>query len=166
MASIHRDKNIGIWMLMFRWNGRQYRRSCRTRDRTAARDVEARVGETIRLLKLGRLDVPAGAEPATWILTDGKHDKRRSAQNPDESRFGQVCENYVDDQIGKAESTRKTEQVHIRHLTDVLGERTPIETIDFDEIQRYAKVRDRDKCRGRGISGKTIRMELATFRQI
>ena len=58
MASIHKDDRTGNWIIMFRWGGRQFRRSCETSSKADAVSIKARVEDTIRLLNLGRIAIP------------------------------------------------------------------------------------------------------------
>ncbi|HUT87618.1 MAG TPA: site-specific integrase [Candidatus Heimdallarchaeota archaeon] len=48
----------------------------------------------------------------------------------------------------------------------VLGESVEIDAITLNVAQGYVNARSKTKCRGRRLSGITIRKELATFRQI
>lgn len=119
--------------------------------------------DTIRLLEQGRLEIPKDTDPATWIMSGGKIDTRHRKSN---DRLETVCASYFKDQIDKAESTRSNEQTHIRHLNRVLGERTTLDDIDLKKLQGYVSKRLKEKHCGKSISGKTIRKELVTFRQI
>ena len=58
MASLHLDERSGNWLVMFRWAGKQYRKSTETRNQSEAKAIEARVDEIIRFLKRGRLEIP------------------------------------------------------------------------------------------------------------
>ena len=105
MASLHKDDRTGNWIIMFRWAGKQFRRSCETKNKKEAGGVKARVEDTIRLLKLGRIEIPNGADPALWIMSDGKltSKPRRSSDRP--HRLGEVCDGYLADQLAKAHNT-------------------------------------------------------------
>ena len=73
---------------------------------------------------------------------------------------------YLTDQIGKADNTVACEEIHVRHLKRILGESTETNTITLAVIQGYVNARTKTKHRGKLLSGKTIRKELATFRQV
>ena len=163
MASLHRDSRTGNWIVMFRWAGKQYRRSCKTDSRIEARALETRIEDTVRLLEQGRLEIPNDADPAVWIISGGKIDTRHRTNK---NKLGDICDSYFKDQLDKADSTRTNEQVHIRHLKRVLGERTTLDKIDLNSLQDYVSKRLKQKYRGKLISGKTIGKELVTFRQI
>ena len=72
MASIHKDDRTGNFIIMFRYGGRQFRRSSETSNKANAVSSKARVEDTIRLLNLGRIAIPVGADPGLWIMSEGK----------------------------------------------------------------------------------------------
>jgi integrase len=167
MASLHQDPRTDNWLIYFRYGGRQFTKSCETQKQTAAKAIEARVEETIRLLKSGRIEMPEDAEPGIFIMSDGKLlDKPKLSAPKKDPRLGQVCESYLSDQMAKAESTVEGERIHIAHLKKMLGEATEIHTLTLANMQDYVKTRSKQKHRGRFITGKTIRKELGSFRQI
>jgi integrase len=166
MASLHKDDRTGNWIIMFRWAGKQFRRSCETKNKKEAGGIKARIEDTIRLLKLGRIEIPDGAEPAVWIMSDGKltSKPKRSSDRP--HRLGEVCEGYLADQLAKADNTVACERIHVGHLKRIVGASTQLDTISLNVIQGYVTARSKIKSRGKPLSGITIRKELATFRQI
>ncbi len=166
MASLHEDERTGNWIIMFRWRGQQFRRSCETTKKSDAAGIEARVEDTIRLLKLGRIEIPKGADPGVWIMSDGKLTAKPKPKTGQLRRLGEICDAYLTDQIAKADNTVACEKIHVRHLKRVLGGATVLDTITLNVIQGYVTARSKTKCRGTLLSGKTIRKELATFRQV
>ncbi len=140
---------------MFRWVGKQYRRSCETRSEKEAQDIKARIEGTIRLLKQGRIQMPKDADPGTWIVSDGKVSVKPVVKS---DRFGEVCDQYLNDQRGKADTTLDGERKHIRHLKAGIGEKVAVNTIDLKRLQAYVA--------SRKVSGQTIRKELVTFSQV
>src|SRR4051812_21170708 len=72
MASLQLDEASGRFRIRFYFNGVEYKRPIKTKDRKTAFGIQARVDETIRLLEQGRLEIPSGADPAAFILSDGK----------------------------------------------------------------------------------------------
>ena len=72
MAHIRRDRQTGIWYVGFRYNGGEFRRSCRTSKEPIAQRIQATVEETIDLLQTGRLALPEGVEIGAWMLSGGK----------------------------------------------------------------------------------------------
>ncbi len=166
MASIHKDERTGNWIIMFRWGGKQFRRSCKTGSEKDARGVKARVEDIIRLLKLGRIEIPHDADPGVWIMSDGKLTTKPKLTASQPRRLSEICEAYLADQLAKAESTVACEKIHTGHLKRILGESTELATITLNVVQGYVVARSKMKCRGKSLSGRTIHKELATFRQM
>ena len=65
-------ERTGIFQLGFTFGGRRFKRSLRTRDERVAEATLHRVEESIRLVETGRLSVPANADLATFLISDGK----------------------------------------------------------------------------------------------
>ncbi len=166
MASLHEDERTGNWIIMFRWGGQQFRRSSETTKKSDAAGIKARVEDTIRLLKLGRIEIPRGADSGVWILSDGKLTAKPKPRISQLRRLGEICDAYLTDQLAKADNTVACERIHVRHLKRVLGESTEMDTITLNVIQGYVNARSKVKRGGKPLSGKTIRKELATFRQV
>ncbi len=164
MAHIRRDGRNGTWFVGFRYDGREFQRSCRTDRKPIARRVQTAVEETIDLLQTGRLVVPEGVEIGSWILSGGKATKPR--KKPGELRLGVICEAYKADQTQKAESSQGEERIHIKHLTRILRSNIRLNSVDLATLKSYAMKRSQERFRGRLICSKTIRKELATFRRI
>ena len=166
MASIHEDKRTGNWIVMFRFGGKQFRRSCETTSNSDAVSVKARVEDTIRLLNIGRISIPPDADPGVWIMSEGKLTEKPKLPKHELRRLDEICTAYIVDQVGKAKNTLATEEMQIRHLKRLLGESTQLSTITLTTIQAYINTRIKTKYREKLLSGRTIRKELATFRQI
>jgi integrase len=167
MASLHKDPRNGTWLIMFRWAREQYRRSCETRNKGEAEEIKARVEGTIRLLKQGRIEVPKGADPGIWIISDGKLTAKPKPTAEVLSSLGEVSDAYFRDQLDKADTTLTGESIHINHLKRVLGTTTSFNTLTLDVMQDYINRRRKEDNRfGGKVSGKTIKKELTTFMQI
>ena len=72
MAWLEQHPNAGTYQIVFRFGDLKFKRSRKTSD---ARDAAARVSrleENIRLVESGRLELPANADPAAFLLSDGK----------------------------------------------------------------------------------------------
>ena len=72
MTHIRQDKKSGNFFIRFRYAGSSFNRSLRTKFRREASAVRGRVEETILLLERGRIEMPHSADPAEFILSDGK----------------------------------------------------------------------------------------------
>jgi hypothetical protein len=78
VAYLELDPLSQHYRVRFRYAGKQYKRSLRTSDSREARGLKGRVEETILLLERGRLEMPNDADPATFILSDGKLAKKQT----------------------------------------------------------------------------------------
>ncbi len=122
MAHLRQDRRTGNWYVGFRFGGREYLRSCRTSRKPVALRIEATVEEAIELLETGSVVLPDGVDPGHWILTGGKAVKKPVTANTADTRFGKVCDAYLQEQHQKAKSTRCTEEIHVRHLNAFCGQ--------------------------------------------
>lgn len=72
MKHIRLDKKSGHYFVRFRYGSSSFNRSLKTNDRREANAINGRVTETLMLLERGRLEIPTNADPAAFILSDGK----------------------------------------------------------------------------------------------
>jgi len=71
MSWLEQDKSKSFHV-RFRLGGTKFRRSLRTKSRSKAESRLHRLDENIRLVESGRLQIPGGADVATFLLSDGK----------------------------------------------------------------------------------------------
>ncbi len=167
MASLHLDARTGNWIVMFRWGGRQYRKSCETTKEKDARDTKSRIESTVRLLKQGHIEVPKDADPGVWIFSDKKLKSKPTKSTDEPAHLGTVCEAYSKDQLDKADTTLIGEATHINHLKKHLGAKRRLDSLNLKCLQDYVNNRRKESNRfGGKVSGKTIKKELTTFIQI
>src|SRR5690242_12027588 len=105
MASLHKDARTGNWIIMFRWGGKQFRKSCETPSESDASETKVRVEGTVRLLKQGRIEIPKDADPGVWIISDGKLKAKPVVSTDEPAYLGSVCDAYYKDQLDKADTT-------------------------------------------------------------
>lgn len=166
MASILFDNQSRTFYVRFRYGGRSFKRSLGTGNEKLARAHVARVEETIVLLRHGRLTMPPAADPAVFILSDG-----RKLQD-DEVKLitlGELTAAFQENRIPghKEARTIKTEDLHIRHLLRLLKGNSFVQTISHAHLQGYVARRLGEVVGGsRPISTETVRKEIATFRVI
>ena len=72
MASLRQDPETGIYRIRFRFQGRSYNRSLKTKKLKSASTILGRAEENLQLIERGRLEIPPKADPAKFILSDGK----------------------------------------------------------------------------------------------
>src|SRR5262245_53747003 len=116
MASLQLDEASGRYRLRFYFGGQEYKRSIKTRDPKTARGIPARVEDTIRLIEQGRLEIPGDADPAAFILSDGKRNGKPVAQRS--LTLAELFAEYRDKLPpgAKEPSTVSTERTHCDHL--------------------------------------------------
>jgi hypothetical protein len=62
----------GIYLVRFRYEGKEYKKSLKTRNATAAETALHDVASTILKLGSGRLSIPAGHDPGDFIASGGE----------------------------------------------------------------------------------------------
>jgi len=166
MASLRRNPANGKFLILFRYGGRQYQRSLKTSRHREAMVVCGRVEETISLLERGRLEIPADADPGTFIMSDGKLGKKTETQKPLTLR--ELFDRYQATLLPqvKEASTLALEEIHLRHLRKHLKVNALAQTLTVGDMQAYVAQRASETWHGRYISPTTIKKEIATFRMI
>lgn len=108
-----------------------------------------------------------GADLGVFLLSDGKLNHRPVVDKPLTLKefFDHYLKKHPDG--AKEASTRYTEDIHIEHLTRLLGPSTPVRTITSDALQAYVDSRAKETSKFRRmISHKTISKEIGTFASI
>ncbi|CAN5627000.1 hypothetical protein BH11PLA2_BH11PLA2_49950 [soil metagenome] len=154
------------YRIAFRLGGSRHQISIKATDPREARSCLNRLEENVRLVERGRLSIPVGADVGLFLLSDGK------LERPIEiakvltlaDMFGHYRATFTTGV--KETNTRKTEDVHFRHIERVLGSRTPLPSVTNATIQNYVNLRTAEKYRGKSINPQTIKKELATFRYV
>ena len=166
MATQVRDKQ-GNFLVAFRWAGKQFTRSLKTRDAKIATAGVAKVEETLMRLARGYLEMPPGADPGVFIVSSGKMTTKPVVEAaeaaPAPTTLGQLFDIYERDLTpgSKEANSLATEQIHRRHLTGFFGTDRAVSSIDLDHVQKY--VNSRSKA---GWVRATISKELATLRML
>lgn len=151
----------------FRFGGRKYKRSLKTKDRTEAETRVTRLEETLRLVESGRIDVPETADVPVFLLSDGKLHARPTTN--DSLGLAELFDCYFDRiPHGSLEQTTiRGMKSHQRHLERHLGKRFRVKHLSREDLERYVTKRSQENgIRGRKISPATIKKELVTFRTV
>lgn len=165
---------IGFFRIIFRYGNKQYRRSLKVRDERRAEAIRGRVEETLSLIQTGRLSVPDGADPGTFILSDGRVQNKLAADPtpvPSPATIGMLLAVYQEElPAGAKESNSlRTERIHLRHVERLLGAETSLASVDLAAAQRYAKASGKEthgKKVKRPTRPYTVRKELKSFRHV
>ena len=171
MAAIEFDPASGFYRVVFRYAGMRFKRSLKVKDAALAEAMRARVEETLSDLRRGRLSMPPDAEPGTFILSDGRLEKRHvpSPPAPPPPTVGSLLVAYRSEMPdgAKEENSLRTERIHLGHVARIIGADSPLEAVDLSAAQRYARARGREthgKNVKRPIRPYTVRKELKSFR--
>ena len=166
MASIEFDELSSRYRIRFRYGGQPYKRSLKTRDVKEAQGILGRVEETIRLLERGRMELPPGAEPGVFILSDGKLQSKSAAER--QHTLDALLNLYLKSvpKDSKADTTLKTEETHVSHLLRHLRKSKLAQSVTTGDMQTYCEKRLRDAYRDKPIRPDTVKKEVATFRLI
>lgn len=166
MASLQTDPS-GNYHVCFRFGGRRYKRSLKTKESRKAETKLRRLQENIELVQSGRLEIPEAADPPVFLLSDGKLNR---SQKPEERlRLAELFQRYFDSipDDSLEETTIGGMQTHQRHLHRHLGVNLLIDTISRETLQDYVHRRSKAKgIRGRKLSPATIKKELVTLRTV
>jgi len=161
------EKRDDCYRIIFRFGDRRFARSLKTADRRAANSCLTRLEDNLRLVELGRLDVPPGVDLYSFLVSDGRLNGKPKDQ--DWLTLKDFFDRYLASlpSGAKEANTSYTERIHIRHLLRVLGSRTSLRSVTAKELQAYVNRRSTEKGRyGRLVSHVTIRKEIGTLASI
>jgi hypothetical protein len=123
MAWLEQHRSSKTFHIVFRLGRERFRQSLRTADKDEANIRLTRLKETIRLVESGRLVLPEHADPAAFLLSDGKLNGK--LQVAERITLAELIERYRDalpDGSLEPESLRIAE-LHMRHFVRILGNR-------------------------------------------
>ena len=166
MASIRQHPESDYFYASFRFGGRQFTKSLKTKQRRLAISHRARIEETIRLLKSGRIQIPHGVDPGAFILSDGM--ATADQKLPERVTLSSMFEFYRNSlpDGAKEENTLKGEKRHCEHLERIIGKSRLATELTTKVVQEYVVTRSKEKWNKRIISPQTIKKELTTLRLI
>ena len=164
MASL--ENRTGYWSISFRFGGKKFNRSLKTRDRRAAEELKKAVENTIWKVEQGLLVLPDNADVISFFLSGGDADERPKA--PDSVTLRVLFDEYSHSAEGSLESTTLyTVGVHTRHFQRILGERFDPRTLQLRDLDHYVATRGSEKTRQSSpVTPMTIRKEIATLSSI
>jgi integrase len=122
MASL--DQKNGVFVIRFRYGGKQFKKSLRTRDETDADGALHLVQHTLYRLTTGQLEIPPGVDPGDFIVSGGKMTAPPPAADPPTApslSLAALIEKYLAAQFTKARSSVSTERTHLTNLKRALG---------------------------------------------
>jgi len=161
------QKQSGTFHVLFRIGEEKYRRSLKTKMHREALSRKLRIEENLKLIESGRLTVPDDADLVSFLLSDGRLNKRLEGQKrlPLGKLFSTYVENLPEDSMEA--NSKATASVHMRHVVRIIGSSTQLRAVTITDLQRYVNHRSKEPgYRGRNVSASTIKKELATLRSI
>lgn len=164
MAGLSQDKNSGFFRIFFRWGGRAFNKSLKTKDQAEANRRCSRIEELLDGLNRGLLTLPEGADLWEWLWSDRtRTEKPRLEKSP---RLTQLFQDYferIEREGAKEEETIRGERIHSRHLLRILGD-IQISHLTRDILQGYVQKRLAEKGKRGNVRAPTIHKELETLR--
>ena len=166
MASLKKHRSSKTYLVCFRFGGRQFTKSLKTKNEKDAIAHKVRIEETIRLIKSGRITLPEDVDPGDFILSDGRIDKPQVL--PERVTLSKMFDFYSETLPpgAKEANTLKGEKRHCEHIVRLLGPGKLVSSINTNTIQDYVLKRAKEDWRGKIVSPETIKKELTTFRLI
>lgn len=166
MATLEFDNTSQRYRVRFRFGRREYKRSLKTSDKRESRALLGRIEDTILQIERGRLLLPPNADPAAFILSDGKLARHERPAAP--LSLKGLFEIYQEKLPpgAKEESTLQGERIHFKHLLKILGSSRVAQSLVVPDVQGYAATRSKQRYRKRPIRAATIKKELTTLRLV
>lgn len=168
MATILRDAQSDQYHIRFRFAGRAFKRSLKTDQKSEAAASLARLTETISLVRRGVLDLPAEADPVTFLLTGGR--KGSVPISTTSLTLGQLFTKYQAElpEQAKEANTLKTETTHIKifRKKKKLPLSKTLDQLTTNDIQQFINSESRRKFGGNRLSPDTVKREVDTLKCI
>jgi len=140
----------------FRYQGKPYQKALKTTDAADAKAAMHGVEQTLHLLAIGKLMVPAGVDPGDFIVSGGtyKQPRRRLATRPS---IKEAFAEYIGSQKNLiADTYRSSQRTHLTHVEKFLNGRQQmsVDKLSFTELNgfvqhRLKQVEDTTVCRER-----------------
>lgn len=159
----HLTEKRGTFHVRFRWGGRHYRRTLRTKTRPEAEAQFYTIKATISRLALGHLVIPAEVDPGDFIVSGGLLTAPlRAVPADDVPTLRSLIEEFKTTRYTVAPSTLSTEKTHLSHLSNSL-------TAKLDKPCNQVIQRDLDRHlfeRSQAVVADTVSKERATIGQL
>ena len=163
MATI--EKRRDGYRLVFWYKSERFQGAVKATHGRDANQLKARVERNLQLLQEGRIEYKPGDDLFQLMISDGK--LNAAVEISERVTLAQFFERYEADRPpGKEGNTLYTENIHIKHLQRLLGDRTYVGDVPA-KLQTYVKDRSAEKSRsGDAIGQVTIKKELGTLTSI
>ena len=165
MASLQMDPS-GNWHIHFRFAGKRFKRSLKTKDEDEARGLRGRIEDNIRLVERGVRVIPNDADAYLFLLSDGQ--VQQPVEIPDDLTLQQLFKDYKESVEQSLEPTTfYTIGVHSKHLLRLLGAKLNPRSLRQENLQDYINARQKERTqKDTKVTPTTIRKEIATLSAI
>ena len=166
MPSLELNPTSNRYHIRFRFGGKSFKRSLKTSDKVSAQAAVARVSETILLVERGVIEMPTGADVATFLLSNGRRSEKPKLECTLTLRdlFAQYLTSLPSH--AKEDSTLETEQIHLRHFERGLPLGKPIGEVTTAVVQSFVNKQLHRRFRNRPLKPETVKRQIATLRGI
>jgi hypothetical protein len=122
--------------------------------------------DTLRRIELGTLQIPDGADIATFLLSDGNLAAKPRSEKP--ITLTQIFDEYFANlPAGTNEQTTiDGMRLHQRHLERLLGTDFAVQRLTTSDLQTFIEKRSREKGHRGNVTTTTIKKALVTFHTI
>lgn len=156
----HLDQRNGIYNVRFRLDGREYKKSLKTRDREDAAAALHGVEQTLHLLRIGKLVVPPEIDAGDYVVTGGA--VKRLADRAKLPSLAQAVTEYLDSMNHVlADTYHDSQRTHLGHFTKYLKSRAErmIDRVVRDDVE------DHLQDRLSRVDSSTVEKERITLRR-
>lgn len=130
--------------IAFRFRGEKFRVNLKATEPKEANGCLARLEENLRLVERGRLEVPPGADLGLFLISDGKLEKPVEVVRT--VRLSELFRTYQTEFTAGAKEviTRAMEDIHMKHLTRIIGGDTLLASVTAGTVQKFVDTRSRE----------------------
>jgi hypothetical protein len=152
MAWLEQHPTSGRFKICFRFGGRQLKKTVKVTQRQQVEAILLRLEENVSLVERGRLQAPARADIASFLLTDGHLTQPIKAEAPPKPfTLGELRDLYVaaHSQGAMEANSLQTATMHLGHFVTSLGAAFAIKELTLDDLQHVANA-DQEVQHGAG----------------
>ncbi len=154
----------GFFKLGFRFAGKLYKRSLKTKSKTKADTTLGVVNRNLTYLEEGVVTVPDDADLPTFLQTDGKRTTAKIIL-AEKLTLKKLFDLYdaAQPEGAKEKNTVATEKVHKKHFIRIFGDDT-LMPLSPDQLQSFVNKRLKEPGRRKQpVVARTIKKELASL---
>jgi len=162
---MYKHEKSGQYRILFRFpvdgKTKQFHKSLKTDNERKADAIREKIHQTLEALERGHLEAPSEAGFWSFLLSGGKSNGSHKVKR--KLPLCEMFEKYEKELPPGSleENTLATYRIHKTHLMRVFGEKAEVENL---KLKEYIRERSAEKWRGKSITARTIKKELATLR--